>query len=83
MQNNPFRYRGYYFDKDLDLYYLNARYYDQVTGRFVSADEVGIIAAAPAGLTDKNLYAYCGIIHSTSAGQRKTTPHFFTYLHLP
>ena len=59
MQNNPFRYRGYYFDKDLDLYYLNARCYDQCTGRFISADEVGVVAATPAGLTDKNLFAYC------------------------
>ena len=59
VQNNPYRYRGYYFDIDLNLYYLNARYYDQHTGRFISADEVGIIAASPTGLTDKNLYAYC------------------------
>ena len=35
---NPFRYRGYYYDKDLDLYYLNARYYDSFTGRFINAD---------------------------------------------
>ena len=35
---NPFRYRGYYYDSDLGLYYLNTRYYDSVTGRFISAD---------------------------------------------
>ena len=24
---NPFRYRGYYYDTETDLYYLNSRYY--------------------------------------------------------
>ena len=36
--NNPFRYRGYYYDRDIELYYLNSRYYDSYTGRFISAD---------------------------------------------
>ena len=33
---NPFRYRGYYYDADLGLYYLQTRYYDSNTGRFIS-----------------------------------------------
>ena len=37
---NPFRYRGYYYDSDLGLYYLNARYYDQNTGRFISPEKL-------------------------------------------
>ena len=37
-QYNPFRYRGYYYDTDLGLYYLNSRYYDSNTGRFLNAD---------------------------------------------
>ncbi len=56
---NPFRYRGYYYDLDLKLYYLNSRYYDQLTSRFISADDAGIITATPTALTDKNLYSYC------------------------
>ena len=36
--NNPFRYRGYYYDTESGLYYLNSRYYDPVTGRFINAD---------------------------------------------
>ena len=36
---NPFTYRSYYFDTDLGFYYLNSRYYDANTGRFISADE--------------------------------------------
>ena len=57
--NNPFRYRGYYYDIDLNLYYLNSRYYDSFTGRFLSADKIDTVAATPNALTDKNLYAYC------------------------
>ena len=56
---NPFRYRGYYYDTDLGLYYLNSRYYDSNTGRFISPDNADVIVATPMGLTDKNLYAYC------------------------
>ena len=29
---NPFRYRGYYYDTETGLYYLNSRYYDPDTG---------------------------------------------------
>ena len=57
--NNPFRYRGYYYDTDLALYYLNSRYYDAKTGRFISPDNIDVICATPTALTDKNLYAYC------------------------
>ena len=33
---NPFRYRSYYFDEETGLYYINSRYYDPETGRFIS-----------------------------------------------
>ncbi len=52
--NNPFRYRGYYYDKDLELYYLNSRYYDGYTGRFISADN-----ALYHSILGYNMYAYC------------------------
>jgi RHS repeat-associated protein len=35
---NEFMYRGEEFDSDLGLYYLRARYYNPVTGRFMSRD---------------------------------------------
>lgn len=47
---NPIRYRGYYYDTETNLYYLNSRYYDPETGRFISPDVI-----AEGG----NLYAYC------------------------
>ena len=56
---NPFTYRGYYYDQDLGLYYLQSRYYDAKVGRFINADEIAVITASPSALTDKNLYAYC------------------------
>ena len=30
---NPFRYRGYYYDTETGLYYLQTRYYDPEIGR--------------------------------------------------
>ena len=56
---NPFTYRGYYYDADLGLYYLNSRYYDSNVRRFISPDTVEVLNATPMSLTDKNLYAYC------------------------
>lgn len=35
---NPFTYRGYVYDSQTKLYYLNARYYNPATGRFLSED---------------------------------------------
>ena len=59
-QDNPFRYRGYYFDSETGLYYLNSRYYDANTGRFINADEHDLVLASPESANnDKNLFAYC------------------------
>ena len=55
---NPIRYRGYYYDSEVDLYFLQTRYYDPTTGRFVTID--GIEYADPETLNGLNLYAYCG-----------------------
>ena len=55
-QDNPFRYRGYYFDSDTGLYYLNSRYYDANTGRFVNED--GFVQTGQ-GILDKNMFVYC------------------------
>ncbi len=54
---NPFRYRGYYFDEDMKLYYLQSRYYDPETGRFINADDVSYLD--PETIHGLNLYAYC------------------------
>ena len=54
---NPIRYRGYYYDNETRLYYLNSRYYDPEVGRFISSDSV---MGANADMATYNLYAYCG-----------------------
>lgn len=54
---NPFRYRGYYFDVETGLYYLQTRYYDPELGRFISSDDVSYLD--PETLGGLNLYAYC------------------------
>lgn len=56
---NPLRYRGYYYDSEIGLYYLRSRYYDPEISRFIFSDTTNILIATPMGLTDKNLYAYC------------------------
>ena len=35
---NSFRYRGYYYDRETRLYYLQSRYYDFANCRFINAD---------------------------------------------
>lgn len=32
---NPIRYRSYYYDIETGLYFLQTRYYDPETGRFI------------------------------------------------
>ena len=55
---NPFRYRGYYYDAETGLYYLNSRYYDPSIGRFINADDISYIQ--PTEINGLNLFAYCG-----------------------
>ena len=52
---NPLRYRGYYFDTESSFYYLESRYYDPVTGRFINADSIGNTST----VLGMNLFAYC------------------------
>ena len=54
---NPFRYRGYYYDTETSLYYLQSRYYDPDTGRFISSD--GYISGASGTTKGYNLFVYC------------------------
>ncbi len=57
MSANPFRYRGYYWDDEAELYYLNTRWYDPETGRFISPDSINYLD--PESINGLNLYAYC------------------------
>ena len=52
--DNPFRYRGYYYDTETGLYYLQSRYYDAETGRFINLD-----SRINDGVLGCNLFTYC------------------------
>ena len=53
---NPFRYRGYVYDTDTGLYYLQTRYYDPEVGRFINAD---MYVSTGQGVLGNNMYLYC------------------------
>jgi RHS repeat-associated protein len=49
--HNPLRFQGQYYDHETGLYYNRHRYYDPVSGRFVSKDPIGLAGGI-------NVYAY-------------------------
>ena len=57
--DNPFRYRGYYYDTETGLYYLESHYYNQELGRMMSADSLSVLGMSKTTLNDKNLYNCC------------------------
>ena len=70
--DNPYRYAGYEYLDSIDLYDLNARYYNPKTARFLSEDPYFNLGNRVIGLYEINvpsvlsimqanaLYAYCG-----------------------
>jgi len=56
---NPIRYRGYYYDTETELYYLQSRYYNPEWGRFINADDVDVLNLAVGQLLVPNLFIYC------------------------
>ena len=55
---NPLRYRGYYYDTETELYYLQSRYYSPDLMAFISQDDPALSNAQGQPL-GSNLYAYC------------------------
>ena len=54
---NPLRYRGYYYDRETRLYYLQSRYCDFANCRFINADTFATTDAN--GFLSANMFAYC------------------------
>ena len=54
---NPYLYRGYTYDTETGLYYLQSRYYSPDWGRFINGD--GYIGT-PGELLSSNMFVYCG-----------------------
>ena len=58
LHNNPFRYRGYYYDVETQLYWVSSRYYSPELCRWISPDSIEYLD--PSSINGLNLYAYCG-----------------------
>lgn len=56
-KKNPLRYRGYYYDNETGLYYLQSRYYSPDLCRFISPDDFEYINNS--STLYLNAYAYC------------------------
>ena len=69
---NPFRYRGYYYDRETGFYYLQSRYYDPEICRFISADNLELVPTLSQTAGQLNLYAYCNnnpVMYSDENGE--------------
>ena len=56
---NPLTYRGYVYDHDTGLYYLQSRYYNPTIRQFISADAVETLNANYENVNQYNMFAYC------------------------
>ena len=56
---NPFRYRSYYYDSEIQMYYLQSRYYNPIIGRFLNADEISVILTTSNQPVGANVFVYC------------------------
>ena len=69
---NPFRYRGYYYDNETGFYYLQSRYYDPEICRFISADNLELLPDLSQVPGQLNLYAYCNnnpVMYTDESGE--------------
>ena len=57
MENNPYRYRGYYYDKESGLYYCITRYYSPELCIFTSIDSIEYLDCE--SINGLDLYCYC------------------------
>ncbi|MBO5346993.1 MAG: hypothetical protein J6A45_02505, partial [Lachnospiraceae bacterium] len=68
---NPLRYRGYYYDSESGLYYLQSRYYDPAVGRFINADA---FISTGYDILGFNAFSYCYNSPCNSADQTGMLP---------
>ena len=55
---NALRYRGYFYDTETKFYYLESRYYDPQTQRFLNSDRIEVLGVG-GDILSYNGYAYC------------------------
>ena len=54
---NPFRYKGYYYDVETNLFLVSSRYYSPELCRWISPDDIEYLD--PESVNGLNLYCYC------------------------
>ena len=67
--HNSYTYKGYRYDSEIKMYYLNSRYYNPETGRFINAD--GMLGQL-GDIQSTNMYAYCAnnpVMYTDSTGE--------------
>jgi RHS repeat-associated protein len=50
---------GYRYDTETGLFYVGSRYYDPQIGRWINADDTGVLEVDQDSLIENNLFAYC------------------------
>ncbi len=56
---NPMRYKGYYYDREISMYYLRSRYYfPGITAKFLNADLPEFAKVGKEQYSGTNLFAY-------------------------
>ncbi len=76
----PFAYRGYCYDYDTGLYYLQSRYYSPKIGRFINTDDTQMAIVTLGETLGVNLFAYCNnnpIVYADYNGYVSVT--FYNY----
>ena len=71
---SPFAYRGYCYDTDIELYYLQSRYYNPEIGRFINTDDLTIIFFTMNDVIGVNLFAYC---ENNSVNYKDTNGYYY------
>ena len=55
-RDNPYRFKGYYYDEETGMYYLKSRYCQPEICRFISAD---VYITTELNTNGSNMYSYC------------------------
>ncbi len=72
---NPFRYKGYYYDVETQLYLVSSRYYSPELCRWISPDDIEYLD--PESINGLNLYCYCG---NDPVNRYDVNGHFWDYV---
>ena len=78
-QQNPLRYRGYYYDNETSYYYLQSRYYDSNICRFINADIAEILNVTKDSKSGLSLFVYC---YNNPVNQKDSDGYWVGYIGL-